>query len=63
MRFEAAGRLLRQFNREMGNPQIDQVRPEAVANFLQGTGSLSATWTLKYSVLSGLYRFAIQTTY
>ncbi len=59
MRFEAAGRLLQQFNREMGNPQIDKVRPEAVATFLLGTGSLSATWALKYSVLSGFYRFAI----
>lgn len=59
MRFEAAARLLRQFDREMGGPRIGQVPPEAVANFLQGTGSLSATWTLKYSVLSGLYRFAI----
>jgi len=59
MRFEAAARLLRQFDREMGGPRIGQVPPEAVANFLQGTGSLSATWTLKYSVLYGLYRFAI----
>lgn len=59
MRFEAAGRLLRQFSREMGDPDIDQVRPEAVAIFLQGTGALSATWTLKYRVLSGFYRFAI----
>jgi site-specific recombinase XerD len=59
MRFEAGRKLLRQFSREMGNPHIDQVRSEAVANFLQGKGALSATWTLKYRVLSGLYRFAI----
>jgi integrase/recombinase XerD len=59
MRFQSAGRLLRQFDREMGHPQIGQVCPEAVANFLKGTGPLSATWTVKYSVLSGLYRFAI----
>jgi integrase/recombinase XerD len=58
-RFQAAARLLRQFDREMGSPQIDQVCPEAVAAFLRGPGSLSATWTLKYRVLSGLYRFAI----
>jgi integrase/recombinase XerD len=59
MRFEAGRKLLRQFSREMGNPHIGQVRPEAVANFLRGTGALSATWTLKFSVLSGFYRFAI----
>ena len=63
MRFESAARLLQQFNREMGNPQIDQVSPEAVALFLQGAGALSATWMLKYSVLCGLYRFAISQGY
>ena len=42
-RFKAAVRLLRQFDREMGCPQIDQVCPEAVAAFLRGSGLLSAT--------------------
>lgn len=59
MRFEAAKKLLRQFSREMGNPHIKQIRSEAIAGFLQGAGALSATWTLKYSVLSGFYRFAL----
>jgi len=59
MRFTAADRLLWQFSREMGHLNIDQVRPEAVASFLQGAGALSATWALKFRVLSGLYRFAI----
>jgi integrase/recombinase XerD len=59
MRFEDAGRMLRQFSRVMGNPDIDKVTPEAVANFLHGDGNLSATWMLKYRVLKGLYRFAL----
>lgn len=59
MRFESAHRLLRQFGRRMGNIRIDEVRPQAVADFLRGAGPLSATWALKYRVLSGLYRFAI----
>jgi integrase/recombinase XerD len=59
MRFEAARKLLRQFSREMGNPDIDKVQASAVADFLRGTGALSATWALKYRVLSGLYKFAI----
>ncbi len=59
LRFEAARRLLRQFSREMGDIRIDEVRPQAVADFLRGAGPLSATWALKYRVLSGLYRFAI----
>ena len=59
MRFDAARKLLRQFSREMGNPDIDKVQTAAVAGFLRGTGALSATWALKYRVLSGFYKFAI----
>ena len=53
MRFECAGRLLHRFSRVMGNPKIDEVTPEAVAEFLHGEGSLSATWLLRYRVLTG----------
>jgi len=59
IKFEATGRLLRQFGRSMGNIDIDEVCPKEVAAFLQGTGQLSATWALKYRVLSAFYRFAI----
>jgi integrase/recombinase XerD len=59
MRFEDAGRMLRQFSRVMGNPDIDKVTPEAVAKFLHGERNLSSTWMLKYRVLNGLYRFAL----
>jgi integrase/recombinase XerD len=63
MRFESAGVLLRRFCRAMGNRDIGEVTPEAVAEFLQGKGSLSATWMLRYKVLSGLYRFAVSRGY
>jgi integrase/recombinase XerD len=59
MRFEGAGRMLHRFSRAIGNPNIDEVTPEAVAKFLRGEGKLSATWMLKYRVLTGLYRFAV----
>jgi integrase/recombinase XerD len=59
MRFEDAGRMLHQFSRVIGNPDINEVTPEAVAEFLRGEGNLSATWMLKYRVLTGLYRFAV----
>ena len=62
-RFESARTLLRQFSREMGNPRIDEVEAADVATFLRGSGPLSATWTLKYRVLSGFYRFAITRGY
>ena len=58
-RFESAQMLLRRFSREMGNPDIQEVAAANVAAFLRGSGPLSATWTLRYRVLSGFYRFAI----
>ena len=58
MRFESAGQILHRFSRVMGNPNIDEVTSEAVAKFLLGEGTLSATWMLRYKVLTGLYRFA-----
>ena len=63
MRFESAGRLLDRFSRAIGNPQIEEVTPEAVIDFLQGNGALTATWVLKYRVLTGLYRFAFSRGY
>jgi integrase/recombinase XerD len=59
MRFESAGKILRQFSRMIGNPNIDEVTPEVVAQFLHGKGTLSATWMLRYKVLTSLYRFAV----
>jgi integrase/recombinase XerD len=63
MRFESAEVMLRRFCRAMGNRDIGEVTPEAVAEFLQGKGSLSATWMLRYRALSGLYRFAVSRGY
>ncbi|BCH34922.1 putative integrase/recombinase y4rB [Mesorhizobium sp. L-8-10] len=59
MRFESAEVLLRRFCRVLGNPEISEITPETVAVFLQGSGSLSAAWMLRYNVLSGFYRFAV----
>lgn len=59
MRFESAEVLLRRFCRVMGNPEISEIIPETVAAFLLGSGSLSATWMLRYKVLGGFYRFAV----
>ena len=58
-RFESARTLLRHFSREMGDPPVKEVEVARVGAFLWGSGALSATWTLKYRVLSGFYRFAI----
>jgi integrase/recombinase XerD len=61
--FGLVSRILGRFSRNMGDLRIDEVRPQAVADFLQGTRPLSATWLLKYRVLSSFYRFAISRGY
>lgn len=63
MRFESAEVLLRRFCRVMDNREISKITPEAVTIFLQGSGSLSATWMLRYKILSGFYRFAVSRGY
>lgn len=59
MRSKTAKRTLRQFGRRMGDIRIDEVQGQQVLDFLQGSGPLSATWRVKYRLLSGLYRYAI----
>lgn len=59
----SGARVLRQFVRETGDPDLSEVTPEAVATFLRGSGPLSATWKTKRAVLLGLYRFAIARGY
>jgi len=63
MRFDSAGQLLRRFGRAIGERPIQDVTPEAVLDFLNGRGALTATWTLKHKVLTGLYRFAVSRGY
>jgi len=63
MRFDAAGQLLYRFSRTIGDRPIQEVTPEATLDFLNGRGALTATWALKYRVLTGLYRFAISRGY
>jgi integrase/recombinase XerD len=63
VRLTRDARALRQFVRETGNLPLYDVTPEAVAGFLRGRGALSTTWTRKYRLLSGLFRFAIARGY
>ena len=63
MRFDSAGQLLHRFGRAMGDRPIEEVTPGAILDFLNGNGALTATWTLKHRVLTGLYRFAVSRGY
>lgn len=63
VRLRSSARVLRQFARETGNPELSEVTPALVAAFLRGRGELSATWRTKRGLLVGLYRFAIARGY
>lgn len=61
--FRRGARSLRQFARETGDRPLHEVTPQAVAAFLRGHGTLSAAWTTKFRLLTGLYRFALARGY
>ena len=59
VQIRSGARTLRQFARETGDRPLDTVTPYAVAAFLRGHGAISATWILKFRLLTGLYLFAL----
>ena len=63
VQLRSGARALGQFARETGNIALQDVTPSAVATFLRGRSALSATWTTKFRLLAGLYRFALARGY
>lgn len=63
VQIRSGARALRQFARETGDRPLDAVTPQAVATFLRGHGAISAAWKTKFSLLAGLYRFAMARGY
>ena len=63
VQIRSGARALRQFARETGDRPLHEVTAPAVAAFLRGHGALSATWTTKFRLLAGLYRFAMTRGY
>lgn len=57
--FCSDAKVLRRFCRAMGDINVTDVQPEAVLAFIAGTGPVTANWRQKFSVLGGLYRYAI----
>src|SRR5262249_54737270 len=56
--------ILRAFARVMGTGvEVTAVRPEPVSDFLRGTGPITSSWHLRYTVLRGFYRYAITRGY
>jgi integrase/recombinase XerD len=56
MRFQTERRLLQAFRRQVGDVPLADVSSDAVAVFLAGTGSLTATWLNKHRTLRAFYR-------
>ena len=63
MRFRTEARVLKSFCRMIGDIGIDQLEPDAVQAFLNGSGPVTRFWHRKYEVLCGFYRFAIARRY
>lgn len=63
VQIRSGARALRQFARETGDRPLHEVTPTAVITFLRGHGAISATWRTKFSLLAGLYRFAMARGY
>ena len=63
VQFSSGARTLRRFARETGDLPLHEVTQQAVISFLRGHGALSATWTTKFRLLAGLYRFALTRGY
>lgn len=59
-RFRTNADVLRSFARTIGvAADVSEVRPEQVSAFLAGTGPITSTWHRKYTVLRGLYYYAV----
>jgi integrase/recombinase XerD len=65
MKFTAEGFVLRAFCVALGDVAMNQVRTRTVETFLGGSNPIrvTATWTKKYSVITGFYRFALARDY
>ncbi|MDE2039601.1 MAG: tyrosine-type recombinase/integrase [Elusimicrobia bacterium] len=63
MRFANEPEVLKAFCRAMGAIDISAAAPEAVLRFVAGSGPLTSNWHRKFSVLNGLFRFAISHGY
>jgi len=60
-RFNSAGNIVRTFAREAGPVDLGDVSQQAVTGFLRGPRpAVRSSWHTKYSVLVGLFRFALQ---
>jgi integrase/recombinase XerD len=58
-RFQAEEGILRSFCRAVDNGRIETIETEVVLAFLNRSGQVTESWSKRYRVLSGLYRFSL----
>ncbi|MDD2808944.1 tyrosine-type recombinase/integrase [Rhodoferax sp.] len=59
MRLRSQAAVLRSYCRRMGDICVDEVKAESVLAFVAGTGPVTTRWFETYTVLAGLYQYAI----
>jgi len=59
MRLRSQAAVLRSYCRHMGDICVDEVKAESVLAFVAGTGPVTTRWFETYTVLAGLYQYAI----
>jgi len=59
-RFHTNAQILKSFIRFIGGEiEINDIRPDQVNPFLNGTGPITASWHVKFNALLGFYRYAL----
>lgn len=59
MRLRSQAAVLRSYCRHMGDICVDEIKAELVLAFVAGTGPVTTRWFETYTVLAGLYQYAI----
>ena len=59
MRLRSQAAVLRSYCRHLGDICVEEVKAESVLAFVAGTGLVTTRWFETYTVLAGLYQYAI----
>jgi site-specific recombinase XerD len=59
MRFVSDAAVLRSFCRAIGDVAVEEVSAEATLAFIAGSGPVTTRWRLKFYILRGFYRYAL----
>lgn len=59
-RFHTNAQILKSFSRSIGGEiELNDIRPEQVNIFLNGTGPITASWHVRFNALLGFYRYTL----